>query len=238
MRKSGRGAPGRANTEVEVKLRVADGPRLLRQLARLKAKLTRARVHERNTLYDTPNGDLARHGQMLRLRVESPAARANGTGKRRKTARGKPESCTWLTLKGPANGAKASNPGRYKVRQERELRIFDHPEEMPKILEALGLRPWFRYEKFRSTFQLPRMKRLKLVLDETPIGLFVELEGERGEIDRAADLLGFARSDYIAKSYGALFMEERGLARRASHNEPIPSLRLPDMLFRRTKPFA
>src|SRR5690349_9497660 len=140
MRKSGRGAPERANTEIEVRFRVADGARLMRQLARLKAKPTRARVHEMNTLYDTADGNLSRHGQMLRLRVERPAARANGAGKRGKTATGKSESCTWLTLKGPANGAKASELGRYKVREEHELRIFDH-QEMPKILEALGLRP-------------------------------------------------------------------------------------------------
>jgi len=42
------------------------------------------------------------------------------------------------------------------------------------------------------------MNGLKLVLDETPIGLFVELEGGRGEINRAARLsrlLGFSASD-------------------------------------------
>jgi adenylate cyclase class 2 len=230
LRKSGRVAAKKTKTEIEVKLRVADAPRLLRQLARLGARLTRPRVHEMNTLYDTPDGNLARQGRMVRLRVERPAARPEGAGKGRKMAKEKPEICALLTFKGPEKGARANAPGRYKVREEHELRIFDH-QEMPKILEALGLRPWFRYEKFRSTFQLPRVKGLQLVLDETPIGLFVELEGARGKINRTADLLGFARSEYITKTYGELFMEERALTRRASHNEPIPLSGLPDMLF-------
>jgi len=120
--------------------------------------------------------------------------------------------------------------GRYKVREEHEVGIFDD-REMLGILEALGLRPWFRYEKFRSTFSLPRMKSLQVVLDETPIGLFVELEGKRQEIDCGAELLGFGPLDYIKKSYGALFMERHGLSRPASHNEPVPSCGLPDMVF-------
>jgi hypothetical protein len=66
----------------------------------------------------------------------------------------------------------------------------------------------------------------------------MELEGERGQIKRAAGLLGFHSSDYINKSYGALFMEARGRSRargRASQVEPTPLSGLPDMLFPRSK---
>jgi adenylate cyclase class 2 len=225
LRKSDRRAGRKFNTEIEVKVRIGDRRGFLRQLARLKAKLTRARVHEMNTLYDTGDGQLARQGQMLRLRVERPA------GRRPEFAKGRPASTGVLTFKGPANGAETNNPEPYKVREERELCI-SNPEEMPKIFEALGLRPCFRYEKFRTTFSLPGMTQLKLTLDETPIGLFVELEGERGEIDRAAAMLGFARSDYINKSYGALFVEERGAAGPTSGKEPTSFSGITDMLFR------
>lgn len=236
LRKSGRGAPRKTGTEIEIKLRIADQRQLLQGLARLNAKLVAARVHEANTLYDTADGHLARHGQMLRLRLERPAGRANGAGKARKTGKRRPEIHALLTFKGPAKGAKANRPSRYKVREEHELRIADH-QQLPRILEALGLRAWFRYEKFRSTFQLPGMS-VKLELDETPIGVFVELEGERGQINRAAALLGFHGSDYINKSYGALFMEARGRSRargRMAPVEPTPSSGLPDMLFARSK---
>jgi adenylate cyclase class 2 len=234
LRKSvGRG-PEKANTEIEVKLRIPDESRLLGQLARLKAKCTGARVREMNTLYDTADGNLARHGRMLRLRVERPAPRTDGAGKARKMSDDKSKISALLTFKGPARGARAGRPEQYKVREEHELHISDH-EEMPRILAALGLRPWFRYEKFRSTFELPRMSGLKLALDETPIGLFLELEGGREEINRAARRLGFATSDYINQSYGALFMEACGLAGargRTFQGEPTPFSRLPDMLFR------
>jgi adenylate cyclase class 2 len=227
LRKSARRAGKKSNTEIEIKLRIGDRRGFLRQLARLKAKLTRARVHEMNTLYDTSDGQLARQGQMLRLRVESAARGGPGAGQRRKVAKDRAASTGLLTFKGPENGAETNNPEPYKVRE-----CISNPEEMSKIFEALGLRPCFRYEKFRTTFSLPGMARLKLTLDETPIGLFAELEGERGEIDRAAGMLGFARSDYINKSYGALFVEERGLAGRASGKEPTSFSGITDMLFR------
>jgi adenylate cyclase class 2 len=231
LRKSDRRAGKKSNTEIEVKVRIGDRRGFLRQLSRLKAKLRRARVHEMNTLYDTGDGQLARQGQMLRLRVERPTGRVRSAGRRPEFAKGRPASTGVLTFKGPVNGAETNNPEPYKVREEHELCI-SNPEEMPKIFEALGLRPCFRYEKFRTTFSLPGMTQLKLTLDETPIGLFVELEGEREEIDRAAEMLGFARSDYINKSYGALFVEERRLAGGALGKEPTSFSGITDMLFR------
>jgi adenylate cyclase class IV len=253
-RKSGRSAPKGGSTETEIKLRIGDRRALLRQLAGLKAQLIAPRVHEMNTLYDTTDGKLARQAQMLRLRVERVTHGAAAAGKRGKSA----GISALLTFKGPSTSLrkgsikysnKYSNKGskkgskrtpkpasgeHYKVREEHELRIADH-EEMPRILEALGLRPWFRYEKFRTTYGLPGIAHLKVEFDETPVGLFLEIEGERGAIDRAAELLGFARSDYIDGSYGALFMKQLGLAHKeAPQNEPTPSSGLPDMVFRKS----
>jgi len=234
LRKSRRREAEKAGHETEVKLRIPDQAKFLRQLARLEAKLTRARVHEMNTLYDTEATDLLRRGQVLRLRVERPAPQAisNGSARTRHIGAEKMETCAWLTFKRPAPTATTKALKQYKVREEHEVRIFGH-QEMPKIFEALGLRPSFRYEKYRTTYELPGMRGLKLVLDETPIGLFVELEGDREQIDRAAGLLGFAASDYISKSYGALFMEACGVkpARGGSRVEPRPASRLPDMVF-------
>jgi|SRR5690242_10744985 adenylate cyclase, class 2 len=234
VRKFEHAAPQNTNTEIEVKLRIPNRPQFLRRLVRLKAKLTHARVHEMNTLYDTPDANLARHGRMLRLRVEHPAGPANGTKRGRKTVDGKRRTSALLTFKGPIKGAPADERGRYKVREEHELHIFD-PEGLPKVLGALGLRPCFRYEKFRSTFQLPGLRAVKLMLDETPIGTFVELEGGRQEIDRAAGLLGFARSDYITQTYGALFLEQHRRSSPMSQNEPIPFSGVRDMVFPRNK---
>lgn len=244
--------------EIEVKLRIAERGQLLRQLARLKAKLVGGRVHEMNTLYDTAEGHLTRRGEMLRVRVERPAGRSNGAAKTRRVAARSSGGSALLTYKGPApegpgaaqrRAAKRRGTARqlrqYKIREEHELRI-SNPEEMPRILQALGLRPCFRYEKFRTTYRLPGLTGLKVEMDETPIGLFVELEGPRAKIDRAARLLGFAPAAYINTSYAALFMENRGARRggsagrgrgadRGARNEPAPSSGLPDMLFSRSK---
>jgi adenylate cyclase class 2 len=74
------------------------------------------------------------------------------------------------------------------------------------------MRPWFRYEKFRTTYRLPRAQRwaegLLIEVDETPIGTFVELEGPGSAIDRAAEALGFAKRDYIVANYFGLYFEE------------------------------
>jgi adenylate cyclase class 2 len=256
LRKSPGGAGGKAQTEIEVKLRVADRRRLLRQLARLRAELTGARVHEMNTLYDTAEGNLARQGRMLRVRVERPASGSKPSGKiRQGQARGVSDFSAVLTFKGPVGPPrpeakraaeeirKKERAPAYKIREEHEIRVSDQ-EEVSRIIEGLGFRPCFRYEKFRTTYRLPGIRDLKLEVDETPIGLFLELEGPGRAIDRAAARLGFGRAEYINKSYAALFMEERGVGRRfksrksagaeagkASHDEPTRFSGLPDMLF-------
>jgi adenylate cyclase class 2 len=88
-----------------------------------------------------------------------------------------------LTYKGP------SKTGRYKKRQEIE---FDLPDNA-------------RVEKYRAEYSKPRGLG-KVLVDETPIGNFLELEGPPRWIDRTARLLGFSHRDYITRSYGYLYL--------------------------------
>jgi adenylate cyclase class IV len=220
------------NKEIEVKLRIADRETFLRQLVRLRAKLTRPRVHEMNTLYDTANGDLAKGGQIARIRVERSAPR--DVSNPRMAHHGKSEApaeapVATLTYKGPAG-----QPGSgYKVREEHEVRV-GNAQMLEALCKMLGLRPWFRYEKYRSTYALPGIKGVELDFDETPVGDYLELEGVRVSIDRAARRLGFSKADYIVGSYGGLFMESLKIrGKGATKNEPTPELGLPDMLFRK-----
>jgi adenylate cyclase class 2 len=228
------------NEETEVKLRVADRQGLLRQLARLQASY-HGRVHEMNTLYDTPDGALRREGKLLRIRVERPAERPqNRTPNSAKApGAGRDNHAALLTFKGPVRrgeSGKSRGGHRYKIREEREVRVPDG-EVLVRILEALGLRPCFRYEKYRSTYRLPRLSGVELDLDETPIGDFLEAEGSRGAVDRAAALLGYRPADYINKSYGELFLDEaRGTALTSpSKRRGIPGEGSRDMLFRSKK---
>lgn len=224
------------NQEIEVKLRVTDRPALLARLAELGA-ICEGRVHEMNILYDTPQRKLMRGGRLLRIRVERPADQGDMPVKvstERRTTEG-----AVLTFKGPVRQpvSPSSSTGRkYKVREEREVRVADG-EQLAAILEALGLRPSFRYEKYRSTYRLPGVGDVVLELDETPIGDFVEAEGTRMAIDRSAALLGYRAADYVTKSYGALFLDATRKSGRSkpSKRSRFAGLGVRDMLFATTK---
>jgi len=214
------GAERHMGYETEIKLRIEDGKALRRTLKKMGAQLVgpgRGRVHEMNLIFDTPQGGLAKHGQLLRIRTETPEG-----GKRGKAGKGAPRVV--LTFKSPpeelAMGEEApvARDRRYKVRQETEVVLTD-AAGLQKIFEGLGLRGWFRYEKYRTTYRLPgRVKwaqGLLLELDETPVGTFLELEGPGEAIDRAAKELGYGTKDYILKNYLVLYVEDcrrRGVA--------------------------
>lgn len=187
-----------ANVEIEIKLRVPKAAEALRRLRRARA-IRIERVHERNTIFDKADQQLKRSGCMLRLRSIEPLSQH---GHRRRLRRADRRLCGLITFKGPAQG------GPYKMREEKETAV-ESPETAEEILLRLGFRRGFRYEKFRTSFRLPGLPSLTIDLDETPIGVFLELEGPRQSIDRAAKRLGFGPEDYITASYYDLFLPER-----------------------------
>jgi len=46
-----------------------------------------------------------------------------------------------------------------------------------------------------------------LMVDETPIGCFLELEGPPEWIDRVAEALGYSDADYLNLSYARLYIK-------------------------------
>lgn len=192
--------------EIEIKLRVPDLAALQSRLIYLRARKILSRTYESNTLYDTPKKNLRRRGQLIRVRIERPAS---SFGKNRLNQNG----AAVLTYKGPSaqsrnlpkTGGHSKNRMHFKIRDEAETPVSD-AEQTARILHALGLRPAFRYEKFRTTYALPGVRGLKVELDETPIGIFLELEGPATGIDRAARLLGYGRQDYLTETYGSLYL--------------------------------
>lgn len=194
--------------ETEIKLKIDDARAFQRALKRLGARLVTPdslRVREENILFDSADSSLAKAGQLLRIRTEL----RNAKGKRRPSPR------VLLTFKGPvdesSNREAAVLHRSYKVREELELEVTDGAT-LSRILFGLGLKGWFRYEKYRTTYKLPTAKAwakgLLIELDETPIGTFAELEGPEPAIDRAAAELGFSKADYIVKNYLLLYLEE------------------------------
>lgn len=177
--------------EVEIKLRVADISLLLGHLRRLGAA-NRGRIFERNTVYDTPESDLRRRGLLLRVRTETSAPSLHLPGGRRRAV---------LTWKAPQDRHAPRANKRYKERLETELEIR-RAADWPEILRTLGFRAAFVYEKYRSVF---RFGSLHLDLDETPAGVFLELEGAPNLIDRAARALGYVPGDYMQATYWDIY---------------------------------
>lgn len=165
--------------EIEVKFRVADLRKLDRQLRAAGFRLVTRQAHEVNTLYDLPGEVLRSRKQLLRLR--------------------KYGSSWKLTHK---SGGKT---GRHSSRVELETGLEDG-KAMDAILRALGYAPSFRYEKFRAEWT-DKDKKGQIVVDETPIGNFCEIEGPPRWIDATARKLGVNREDYITKNYATLFSD-------------------------------
>ncbi len=196
--------------EREIKLKIEDVKAFRRLLKKLRARPVGAglgRVHEENVIFDTPQGGLAKHGQLLRIRTETLVGAKKARNQRPRVV---------LTFKRPvprpaASDGKGFADGPHKLREEIEMEVTD-AATLATIFEGLGLAGWFRYEKYRTTFRLPASKSwaqgLLIELDETPIGTYVELEGPAGAIDRAATELGYSKRDYVLKNYLTLYLEE------------------------------
>ena len=167
--------------EIEVKLRFDSvGP--LAQVG-IVLEVEAARHFEDNLLLDTEDNSLGQKAAVLRVRQSG----ASGE----------------LTYKEKA--APDAPATQFKQRIEFETALAD-PASAILVFERLGYRAWFRYQKYRTVYRatLPGGQGLHVMFDETPIGNFIELEGEEEAIARAIELLGVRREDYVLESYLAL----------------------------------
>lgn len=163
--------------EIEIKFRVADVRALTRKLRAARFRLVTPRKHEVNTLYDLP-------GEVLRNRKELLRIRKYGS--------------EWtLTHKS------GSKRGHHSSRVELETQVTDG-KSLDAILRALGYAPSFRYEKLRAEWSDGKGQ---VVVDQTPIGNFAEIEGTPRWIDATAKKLGVKAADYITKNYATLFSD-------------------------------
>src|SRR5271157_1249932 len=163
--------------EIEIKFRVADVRTLVRSLRRAGFRVVTRRTHEMNTLYDLPGEVLRKRHELLRIRQYG--------------------SLWTLTHKS------GTVRGRHSSRVELETAVADG-KRMDAILRALGYAPSFRYEKFRAEWADGKGH---VVVDETPIGNFCEIEGPPRWIDATAKKLGVNAADYITKNYATLFAD-------------------------------
>lgn len=195
--------------EIEIKYIIPGGADEAAGLAHRLGGLVRAgggdaqqigpRHFEDNVLLDYPGTPIRRQGCGLRLRL-TPLA----------------DTFTW-------KGAVKPDP-RLKIREEIEVSVGEG-KKLLTILERIGLRIIFRYQKFRQAFELPG--GLTVVIDETPMGWFTELEGPPEEIDRVSRELELPAENHVRASYAGFFVMELERQGRKGETEVVfPDQRL------------
>jgi adenylate cyclase class 2 len=165
--------------EREIKLRFASAEEARAAVAAAGCTPRLGRRLQADALLDTDDEQLRRRRCVLRVRDENGKSR--------------------VTFKGPVQAS------RMKLREEQETLVGDG-DVLLRIFEELGLHIWFRYEKYREEFSY---EDVIVAIDETPVGVFVEIEGSEQGIDTMATALGRSASDYIVDSYRSLFLQHR-----------------------------
>jgi adenylate cyclase, class 2 len=173
--------------ETEIKLPLSDLRKAHTFLQTLPLKVNKERHFEDNLVLDTSHQIMRKSGQLLRVRIVGNQG--------------------VLTYKGKL----AIYDG---VRSRKEIECpLGEPQNFLQILENLGYSPTFRYQKYRTVYEIEGEK-LHICLDETPIGIYFELEGDIPKIHEYATRLGFERSQYITDSYASLYFrwcKEKGI---------------------------
>jgi adenylate cyclase, class 2 len=134
---------------------------------------------QEDALLDTDDESLRRRRCVLRIRGENGKSR--------------------ITFKGPVQ------PSAMKVRDELETVVGDGGLLL-RVFEELGFHVWFRYEKYRQEFS---HEDVIVAIDETPVGVFVEIEGSEQGIAAMARALGRRPADYVVDSYRTLYLKHR-----------------------------
>jgi len=168
-------------SEIELKFVLAEPHAFHERLLAAGFTVKTPRTLERNVLFDTPDRSLRGRKQLLRLREY-------GT--------------LWtLTHKRPTDARAEQENARYKFRRETET-VIEDGEALGAVFIELGYEPVFRYEKYRTEFT---DSTGAIVLDETPIGIFAEAEGEPAWIEQTLLRLAICSEDCFTDSYGKMF---------------------------------
>ena len=164
-------------SETEIKFRISDLPALAAKLRELGFVQITPRTHEMNVLFDLPGRPLRARGDILRIRKYGDS---------------------WVVTHKAKTG---DNSGLHKVRVETETKVEDGIK-LEAVFRALQFEPVFRYEKFRAEW---KGEHGHVLVDETPLGNFGEIEGPAEWIDQVALRLGISPSDYSVETYAGLF---------------------------------
>jgi adenylate cyclase class 2 len=165
--------------EIEVKFPLRNRSELIKKLHDIGGQRLYAETFEDNIVLDR-RGELRTKGALLRVRKFGKYAIA--------------------TYKGPM-----SIEGGIKSREEVQTGVESF-ELAIELLDALGFKPVFRYQKFREVW---RVKEVEVVLDRTPIGEYFEIEGPIELIRTISSELGMTMDQAIRQTYADLYRQAR-----------------------------
>lgn len=165
--------------EIEVKFPLRNRAELQQKLHAIGGQRLYAETFEDNIVLDR-RGELRTKGALLRVRKFGRYSIA--------------------TYKGPM-----SIEGGIKSREEVQTGVESF-EKAIELLDALGFKPVFRYQKFREVW---RVKEVEIVLDRTPIGDYFEIEGTADLIRSIAAELGMSMDQAIRQTYADLYRQAR-----------------------------
>lgn len=169
-------------TEVKIRITPEELDPIRSHLEKLGALCLAPSQKEENWLFDFSNGALRDAGCIIRVRVYGKEA--------------------FLTFKGPVQ-----DNSHFKKREEIESNV-GNPEEIKKILHRLGMNVCFKYSKYREIYQLPiNQTYVTVCLDETPVGIFVEVEGTKLQIEEVTTRFGWSPDSFVCKSYIEMYKE-------------------------------
>ncbi len=201
------------NAEIELKFPVSDPAAFQSRLSQFGFRLETPRTFEHNTLYDTPSRDLRARRHLLRIRQYGGL-------------------CT-LTHKRKPDDQDPIDTTRYKIRIETETAVAEGPA-LEAILSELGYIPVFTYEKYRSEWSHTAGDNSEilahLVLDETPIGTYAELEGPTAWIDQTLAELGIDPATCLTDSYGKLFLDWKERTGSPAENLTFAEVAVPALI--------
>jgi len=161
--------------EIEIKFYIPDIDSIRARIRSLGAEL-KGSGFETNTRFDDEELRLTQAKKRLRLRQDTQCR---------------------LTVKSPPDDADTE----FKIFRELEVDISDS-QTMIAILEQLGFYPRQVYEKQRETYLF---NQTELCLDTLPYGHFLEIEGGKDDIRKAAETIGLNWEKRITANYLSLF---------------------------------
>ena len=161
--------------EIEIKFYIPDIDSIRARIRSLGAEM-KGSGFETNIRFDDEAMRLTQGKKLLRLRQDSRCR---------------------LTVKAPPDDADTE----FKIFRELEVDISDS-QTMIAILEQLGFYPRQVYEKQRETYLF---NQTELCLDTLPYGHFLEIEGGKDDIRKAAETIGLNWEKRITANYLSLF---------------------------------